>query len=45
MLTVESKRHDGVAQEYRIETACILGCDAASLIPYRHLQVSAHCGC
>ncbi|MBC3927415.1 ATPase, T2SS/T4P/T4SS family [Undibacterium sp. CY21W] len=33
MLTVESKRHDGVAQEYRIETACILGCDAASLIP------------
>lgn len=33
MLTVESKRHDGVAQEYRIENACILGCDAASLIP------------
>ncbi|MBC3878403.1 CpaF family protein [Undibacterium sp. FT79W] len=33
MLTVESKRHDGVAQEYRIENTCILGCDAASLIP------------
>lgn len=33
MLTVESKRHDGIAQEYRIEAACILGCDEASLIP------------
>jgi hypothetical protein len=30
-----------VAQEYRIEAACILGCDDASLIPYRHPLVSA----
>jgi hypothetical protein len=41
MLTVESKRQDGIAQEYRIEAACILGCDDASLIPYRHPLVSA----
>jgi hypothetical protein len=42
MLTVESKRQDGIAQEYRIEAACILGCDDASLIPYRHPLVSVH---
>jgi len=33
MLTVESKHHDGLAHEYCIDNACILGCDQTSPIP------------
>jgi len=33
MLTIESKRQDGTAQEFRIQQSCILGCDTKSPIP------------
>ncbi|MFZ6754774.1 ATPase, T2SS/T4P/T4SS family [Undibacterium sp. Dicai25W] len=33
MLTIESKRHDGIGHEYRISQSCILGSDEKSPIP------------